>query len=355
MKTVGYRDKYKIAILVPNFISAGGDAQVAKLQANALSEQGNEVSIFTNSADMTPDDAQLFVMGMPKSLFLQRLYRLIFPLDIIKTFYWLRFLKRYDVVIAHLYPMTWLGFLARKVYNIPYIFWFHGTDEPENFNSIAEKIYIRIFIFLTKVTVKDADKLVAVSNFGKVCLKKIFGKDSEVIYNTVDPRFHKGIKGEPIRKKHNLGNSPVILSVGRIMPQKGFDTLIDVFDIIRRHLQEAKLVIVGQQTYADYFRKLKNRSGNSIIFAGHIREELPHYYAMCDVYATCSFRECHNLPVLEAQACGKPVVAFDFDFFREELGKNDILVEKGNIQSFAEACIKKLREVTYDTKNVQYP
>ena len=72
---------------------------------------------------------------------------------------------------------------------------------------------------------------------------------------------------------------------------------------------------------------------------------MPYYYAACDIYATCSLWEANNIPVLEAQACGKPVIAFDFDFFREELSKNYILVEKENIEKFAKACIRKLQEV----------
>jgi hypothetical protein len=43
--------------------------------------------------------------------------------------------------------------------------------------------------------------------------------------------------------------------------------------------------------------------------------------------------------------CGKPIIAFDFDFFTGELGDNDILVERGSVEKFAQACILKLREV----------
>jgi len=85
---------------------------------------------------------------------------------------------------------------------------------------------------------------------------------------------------------------------------------------------------------------------SSVIFAGFVSdEELPYYYAACDVYATGSLWEANNVPVLEAQASGKPIVAFDFNFFAEELGDNDILVDRGNVEKFAEACILKLREL----------
>jgi 1,2-diacylglycerol 3-alpha-glucosyltransferase len=47
----------------------------------------------------------------------------------------------------------------------------------------------------------------------------------------------------------------------------------------------------------------------------------------------------------EAQACGKPVVAFDMGPHPEVINENGILVETGNIEKFAEACIEKLKQV----------
>ena len=79
----------RIAILVPNFAEFDGGARVAEIQAEELGEQGNYVAIFALGADIQPRNADLFVMGMPKSLFLERVYRLLFPLDIFKTVRWL--------------------------------------------------------------------------------------------------------------------------------------------------------------------------------------------------------------------------------------------------------------------------
>lgn len=333
----------KIAILVPNFAEYSGDARVAELQAEDLSKEGNEVAIFALEADIKPRNAKLFVMGMPKSLFWQRVYRLIFPIDLIKTFRWLPKLKDFDLIISHLYPMNWLAFQAKKFYNVKYTYWYHGIPDPELYPNLHERIYLRMFIFLTKVTVQNADRAVSVSNAARKEFKRYTGLDSEVIYNKPDlERFYEGIDGSKIRKKYNLGNDPVFLNVGRVCPQKGAHLLIDAFALVKEKIPNAKLVIVGKHTYDYYSNELKEKCDSSVIFAGYVPdEELSQYYAMCDIYATCSLWETFNVPIAEAQACGKPVVAFNIGPHPEVIGKDGALVEEGNIQEFAEACIDK--------------
>ena len=340
----------KIAILVPNFAEYSGDARVAELQAEDLIKEGNDVSIFALAADIKPKNAKLFVMGMPKSLFWQRVYRLVFPLDLIKTFRWLPKLKNFDLVISHLYPMNWLAFLAKKFYKVEYTYWYHGIPEPEVYPNLYERIYLKIFVFLTKITVQNVDRAVSVSNAARIEFKKYTGVDSEVIYNHPDlERFHEGIDGSEIRKKHNLGSDPVILNVGRVCPQKGAHLLIEAFNLVKKKIPNAKLVIVGRHTYDYYSKELKEKCDSSVIFAGYVPdEELPQYYATCDIYATCSLWETYNIPLTEAQICGKTVVAFNIGPHREVIDENGFLVEKRNIEKFAEACIHKLREVRGD-------
>jgi 1,2-diacylglycerol 3-alpha-glucosyltransferase len=341
----------KIAILVPNFSEYTGDARVAELQAEELRKEGNEVFIFALDANITPKNAELFVMGMPKSLFWQRIYRLVFPLDLIKTLYWFPRLKTFDLVISHLYPMNWLAVLAKKVYDVEYIYWYHGISDPELFPHFYERMYIKLFILLTKYTVQNVDHVVSVSNAARIEFKKYTGLESEVVYNRPDlNRFHEGIDGSQIRKKHNLGDDPVLLNVGRVCPQKGAHLLIDAFNLVKETIPKAKLVIVGIQAYDYYINQLKEMCGASVIFAGYVSDaELPQYYSMCDIYATCSLWETYNIPLTEAQFCGKPVVAFDIGPHSEVINKKGILVEKGDIEQFAQSCIIKLHEIRGDT------
>jgi 1,2-diacylglycerol 3-alpha-glucosyltransferase len=343
----------KIAILVPDFSPYSGNGRVADVQAEELIRKGKRVTIFSLRAGMRPESAELKVIGMPKNLLLGRIYSILFPLDIIKIARWLPTFKDYDLIISHFYPMNWLAYLAKKLYKVKYIYWYHGIVTPPSlYPHLYERLNVWFDIFSTKLTVKNVDLAVSVSRSAAKEFKTYTGLDSEVIYNKPDLRkFHKGLDGSTLRKKLNLGSAPVILNVGLLSPVKGAHLLIRAFQIIKREIPEAILIFVGKPNFTYYFKQLKRMSDDSVIFAGFVPdEELPQYYAMCDVYATCSLWEAHNNPILEAQACGKPVIAFDFDWAREEVDENGILVEKGNVEKFAEACIKKLKEVRPDLK-----
>jgi 1,2-diacylglycerol 3-alpha-glucosyltransferase len=336
----------KIAILVPSFSKYSGDARVAELQAKELTEDGNEVAIFALGGDIQPPShVKLYIMGMPQNSVLERIYRLIFPLDFMKIKRWLPELRNYDMVISHLYPMHWLAYLLKRRYNIRYVYYDHGIDKPEFFPKIHEKIYLKLFTFLNKLSTKNVDKAISVSKFASQELKKLFGLESEVRYNKVNTKiFRRGLDGSVVRDRHGIGEAPLILFVGRVTPQKGVHLLIKAFKLIKRKIPGAKLMIVGKHTYDYYSRELKQMSDDSVIFVESVsHEELANYYAACDVYATCSLRESFNLPVAEARACGKPVVAFDIGPHREILNGDGVLVDKGDILEFADACVEIIK------------
>ncbi len=73
-------------------------------------------------------------------------------------------------------------------------------------------------------------------------------------------------------------------------------------------------------------------------------EDLPYYYAACDVYASCSISEGFNLPLAEAQSSGKKVVVFDIDVHKEVV-KNGYLIKKDDIDDFASKIIEIIEQV----------
>jgi 1,2-diacylglycerol 3-alpha-glucosyltransferase len=336
----------KIAILIPNFVEADGAARTAEIQAREMAAEGHEITIFALAANMHPEGVTVKVMGMPKNLLWERVYRLLFPLDVPKTLKWLPELKEFDEVIVHLYPLTWLGYLAKRRYGVRYTFWYHGIMPPRLFPHFYERVYMRLQILLTRLTVRNADRAVAVSNFGREELKRYTGLDSEVLYSKPDlAKFRSGIDGAAVREKYNLGDAPLILSVGALRPVKGVHLLIQVFNLLKKEIPDARLVIVGSADYPYYFRQLKRSSDDSVIFTGFIPdEELLLHYAACDIYASCSLWEIQNGSALKAQACGKPIIVWH-ESFSETIDENGALVEQGNIEGFARACVKKIRQV----------
>lgn len=227
------------------------------------------------------------------------------------------------------------------------IYWYHGIEEPRFLLRFYARVYIRFQIFLNALSVRNADKIVSVSRYAAEQLKGHTGLESEVIYNRIDPEiFHTGYDGDEIRRKHNLGSAPVILFVGALRPQKGVHLLVQAFKLVKNKCPEARLVIVGKPERTFYFNKFKANVGSSVIFIDFVPQKvLPRYYAMCDIYATGALWESFNNPLAEAQACGKPVVAFNIGPHPEIINGNSILVEAGNVEAFADACLTKLEEV----------
>ena len=337
----------RIAILIPNFVEFDGGAQNARIQAEELAREGHYVAIFAFAADIEPESVEVLVMGMPRSSFWERIYRLIFPLDLFKVLKWLRKLKRFDQIIAYYYPMTWLAYLAKKFYKVKYTFRYSGIMDPKLFPHLYERIYMKLHILLTKLTVQNADHAISVSKFAGGELRRYTGLDSEIVHDVVDAeRFRIGIDGSRVREELGLAHAPVMLSVGAIRPVKGVHLLVQAFDLIKKEIPEAKLVIIGKPTFDYYFEQIKQTSTDSVTFIDCVpNRDLPYYYAACDLYATCSLWETFNRPLAEAQACGKPVVAFDIGPHPEVIKEDGALIETGNVEKFVQACIEKLEQV----------
>lgn len=333
----------QIAILTPTFNYYSGIDRVAQLQAEDYAKKGYKVTIIALEASIKPKSYEVIELGMPKNFFLQRIYRLFFFLDSKKMNYYKK-LKKFDIIISHFYPMNWLAYLAKKNYKIKYIYHNHGINTTGLINNIFQKAYMRLFLFFNNITLKNVDEAFSVSKYLKGELKKESKLDSKVIYNKIDKkRFNERIKGDKIIKKYNLKNNKVLLYVGRIAPHKGIHLLLKSFNIVKKQIPNSKLIIVGKSTFNKYFKRLKKIANKNVIFASFVDDkELPYYYAACGIYVTASLWEGFNLPAAEAQACGKPVVAFRIGS-HPEIVKKGILVKEKDIKGFADAVIKLLK------------
>lgn len=123
----------------------------------------------------------------------------------------------------------------------------------------------------------------------------------DIAYHGVDERFCPG--GERSAR-------PLIVAVGRMMPQKGFDQLLDALDIVKEKLPEVEAVIIGDGPYKQDYEARAQRMGGWIQFAGRVSDdELVEWYRRAWVAASASKKEGFGLTCIEAAACGTPMVA----------------------------------------------
>ncbi len=348
----------KVAILTPTFSKFSGPDRVVMNEAEELTAKGDDVTVITFRTDFDSMALQkkgidVEVMGMPKRPLAERLYRLLFFLDAAKVLKIARKLKGFDEAVSFLYPMTIPAMVARMKHGkkLRYTYYDVGVAYPQLFDSVPERLYMRIFSILTRLTIGNCDRAISISKFLSGELKKQTGIQSEVKYVRIDhqrfnPRVSSIYKKEiaALERKYEL-KKPVLLYVGRISPHKGVHLLLDAFETVKQKFPSATLVVVGKPTFPKYSRQLQEKAAKigGVVFTGFIPDEaLPSFYGACDIYCTASMWEGFDIPIVEANACGKPAVAFDVGSHPEVL-KKGTLVKAGNVEEFAAAIIKTLK------------
>lgn len=114
-----------------------------------------------------------------------------------------------------------------------------------------------------------------------------------------------------------LAGRKVILSIGRLVERKGFDTVIRALPQVLKTVPNACYVMAGGGEYSSELKKLRDQLGlqDHVVFAGSPdREAIPAYYRLCDVFVmpsrTLSGSQCEGFGIvfLEAAASGRPAI-----------------------------------------------
>ncbi len=174
-----------------------------------------------------------------------------------------------------------------------------------------------------------ADKIISVSKSADKFVS-IFLKDKRIVIpNGVDAEFFK-----PSNKR--LSGPSNILFVGRLVPRKGVHILLKSFALLKKEIEDLRLIIAGEGRSKDTLIHLAKSYGilNSTLFLSYIpNQELLKYYNNADVVVVPSIaRESFGIVALEAMSCAKPVVVTDVGGLPEviEDGETGIIVEKEN-------------------------
>ncbi len=137
-----------------------------------------------------------------------------------------------------------------------------------------------------------------------------------VVYEAADPRFRPQLPEAvaAVRAHYSLPDR-YLLFVGTIEPRKNLARLLAAFEALHAGGLTDGLVIVGKRgwLYGDFFARLEQSPArNAVLFPGYVPDEhLPAIYAGAQVLILPSLYEGFGLPVLEAMACGTPVVTSD--------------------------------------------
>ena len=262
---------------------------------------------------------------------------------------------KYNIHLIHARSRApaWSAYFAAKELNLPFVTTFHGTYGTESF---FKKKYNSVML--------KGNAIIAISKFVKQHIKDEYGitDNLHVIPRGVDTNIFSPKQVSSARlinaaKKISLeGNDQIILLPGRLTNWKGHKLAIKAISNLK--VKNFKLVFIGDlQGRFKYKNELINLAthlnlANKITLINHTRD-LPSYLMLADLVLSCSTKpEAFGRTVLEAQAMGKPVIAFNHGGSVELINENEngILCKVADVNDLTFNIEKVLQLSTYKRK-----
>jgi glycosyltransferase involved in cell wall biosynthesis len=148
-----------------------------------------------------------------------------------------------------------------------------------------------------------------------------------------------------MRQRYGLGDEPYVLSVSTIQPRKNYRMLIQSFRDVSRQLPHHLVIAGGRGWLFEAVMAEVDRQGlaDRVHFAGFVADtDLPALYSAADLFVFPSLYEGFGLPILEAMACGTPVLSSDASCLPEVAGDAAVLVSPHDVHAWSEAQLKLL-------------
>lgn len=209
------------------------------------------------------------------------------------------------------------------------------------------------FRFIVRLNLLKAKKVIAVSEYTKREILENFPIDRkkiEVIYEGVDESFKNtaSINNERVRKKFKTEND-FILYVGNHKPHKNLTALLKAYARLDQKVQRSyDLVIAGDMKKSDkYLLQTVEELGlrNRVKFIGFVdQKDLPGVYKAATVLVMPSLKEGFGLPILEAMACGTPVVAANTSALPEVAGQACLFFDPYDIDEMSRVIYQVLED-----------
>ncbi|HEX6293212.1 MAG TPA: glycosyltransferase family 1 protein [Herpetosiphonaceae bacterium] len=217
----------------------------------------------------------------------------------------------------------------------------------------VQRIYYRLF---TRLSARRATRIIAISEATKRDLQRFYGTPAEkiaVIYHGVHARF-KPIADrallDQVQQRYGIAQ-PYLLFVSTIQPRKNVSRLIEAFAQARALLGAAQmplLVLAGKRGWMT--EQIERRAddlgvADQVRFVGYVHDaDLPALLSGALAYLMVSLYEGFGMTVLEAQACGTPVIASNVSSLPEVVGDAGLLVDPYDVVSMRDAIVRLVQD-----------
>jgi glycosyltransferase involved in cell wall biosynthesis len=164
----------------------------------------------------------------------------------------------------------------------------------------------------------------------------------EVVHLGVSPVFCLLTRDECRADTRFAGLRPFLLGVGNRHPHKNWRAAVDALALLRPERRDLRLVMAGGRRGPEWDATVRHAEaigvGDALVDVGDVTDaELRFLYGLCEAFVFPSLYEGFGLPVLEAMACGAPVVASNRSSLPEVVGDAGFLVDPYDVGAMAEA------------------
>jgi starch synthase len=261
----------------------------------------------------------------------------------------MKLLGEIDIVHTHTWYVSMAGFLAKKLYNIPFVLTTHSLEPLRAWKAEQLGSGYAMSSWMERTAILDADAIIAVSNGTKADIQSAYPDVDpakiHVIYNGIDLKEYQHTPATDALDKYGVDKSrPYVLFVGRITRQKGVTHLVDAIQYLPAGTQvvlcagapDTPEIANEMRTKVDAVRKWTPGStsaceddittpdgghafatgdptgtGHNLVWIEKMvtKQEAIQLYSHCAVFCCPSVYEPFGIINLEAMACGAPVVA----------------------------------------------
>lgn len=209
----------------------------------------------------------------------------------------------------------------------------HGLDWQRAKWGRLASTYIKMG---EKIAATKADELIVLSEGVKRYFMEAYGREAVFIPNGVDAK--EALPASVIKEKWNLEKYSYLLYLGRLVPEKRPELLIEAFKALDTN---KRLVIAGGSSDTSAYEKelrAAARGDSRIVFTGFVTgEPLAELYSNCYAYVLPSDVEGMPMSLLEAMAYGRCCVTSDIPECADVLAGNGVTFEKGGADSLRAA------------------
>jgi glycosyltransferase involved in cell wall biosynthesis len=328
-----------ILIITVDFLPRiGGIAAFNHGIAHNMQKRGHKVFVLAPFIDPNYTDKQNYEV-----IRFKRTKNISSFIPFIYTF-WIVLIKKIDIILlGHALATIAFGALLIKKIKICRLYMLvHGADISciRRFSRIDRKISDELF--------RNSDLIFTNSRYTLNNVERLFnlGNKIKILNPGVDLNIFNCNKFMKNGKKDS--GDLIVLSVTRLVPEKGVDDLINAFSKTKAVLTNIKLYIVGDGILMNKLKRLVNKLSltREVVFTGRLNEhEIALYLNKCDLFVLTSKKETFGIVLLEAGATGKAILSTKCGGIPEVIVDNvtGILVEPGNIKQMSSAMTLLLR------------